>query len=379
MKNNTYWRKRALQNQKLAQRSAEDAVNLYQSTVKEVIEEIDRYISDLLATCAAVPAAQPPTRSQLWQAAKYMALRQDIERVADKLAEAQEKTLTDALRTLFEAVMEQTLSDFADGNGDGVANPFAFLPASCVNALINTAWSGKNYSARIWANRDALAGKLLNDLTDYIVLGKPRQQITRKLQEDFDVSFRAAERLIRTESAHIATEASKQAYIQAGVKQVKWIHGKGHCNCPICCERDGKLFPITSAPTLPAHPNCTCCIAAVVPTAQAQALTTQNNNTIINPNKYGTPTPVQHITITHSGKHADKRMAERHITLADAQGYVDNAIGCYLQTGDKKMYVSEAGVVIVLPNGGISTAYSREDFDDDIKKTIKELKTNGNV
>ena len=265
--NNDYWAQRTRENAAKAEREAKSYARRLKSVQKRAADEIDRYLADLLLD---ISSGSTPTRTQLWTAGKYLKLRECIRQQCSGVGERQKNLLDELLPKLFDEILETNLADFKAAD-----SPFSFLPTRMIRQSLDTAWSGQNYSSRIWTNTNALAERLEQDIADYIVLGKSRTQITAAIRDDFRVSYSKADRLFRTESAHVMTEASKESYKRANIKRVKWIHGNGHCDCPICTERDGKIYDVDNAPTLPAHPNCICCLAPVVD------LTANESNDII--------------------------------------------------------------------------------------------------
>ena len=254
--NNDYWAQRTRANAEKAEKQAASYAMRLKSVQKKAAEEIDRYLADLLLD---ISSGGTPTRTQLWTAGKYLKLRDCIQQQCADVGQRQKDLLDELLPKLFNEILETNLADFKAAD-----SPFSFLPTRMIRQSLDTAWSGQNYSSRIWTNTNALAERLEQDIADYIVLGKSRTQITAAIRDDFKVSYSKADRLFRTESAHVMTEASKESYKRANITKVKWIHGNGHCDCPICTERDGKIFELANAPTLPAHPNCSCCLAPVV-------------------------------------------------------------------------------------------------------------------
>lgn len=232
---------------------ADSAVAREKKLLKSVYDEIVKALNDLLVDVGS----ETPTRTQLWQMKKYLHLRQVIEQQIDKDARHQIDLLDSLLPQVFEDIIGRSMEEFS---ADGV-------PATPVQrkTVIDTAWSGSNYSTRIWKNRTALINHLEKDITDIIVLGKNPDQIKAKLRDDLGISYRQASRLIRTETAFIYNDAAIKGYKAWGVKKVKYLHGEGleEFKCD-CAELDGKIFLIGSEPTLPRHPNCKCCYAPVV-------------------------------------------------------------------------------------------------------------------
>ena len=256
LKNDAYWQRRTRENAEYAEKQAARYAQRIKGVQRHAAEEIDRYLADLLLDYGK---GITPTRTQLWTAGKYLQLRECIADECKNVGNSQIKLLDELLPKLYDAILDTNWNDFKEQG-----STFAFIPTRMIRQGLDTAWSGKNYSSRIWTNTNALADRLEKDIADYIVLGKSSTQIKAAIKDDFGVSYSKADRLFRTESAHVMTEASKESYKRAGIQQVKWLHGKGHCDCPTCTKLDGKIFDLANAPTLPAHCNCICCLAPVV-------------------------------------------------------------------------------------------------------------------
>lgn len=82
-----------------------------------------------------------------------------------------------------------------------------------------------------------------------------------------DVSEDQAERIARTESARVFSDAARESYKELGVAQVQWIAAPDVVPFPghVCSDNDRKEFSLQeSAGLLPAHPNCRCTWAPVV-------------------------------------------------------------------------------------------------------------------
>jgi len=72
-----------------------------------------------------------------------------------------------------------------------------------------------------------------------------------------------ADRIVRTEAAHIETVSAQNRYRDAGIRQVKILVEADACD--VCKEMKGKKYPIEMASSLvPRHPNCKCCIVPVI-------------------------------------------------------------------------------------------------------------------
>jgi SPP1 gp7 family putative phage head morphogenesis protein len=143
---------------------------------------------------------------------------------------------------------------------------FNTIDKAMVAQMVNSIWvaDGKTWSDRVWDNTKRLQQTLNDELIHCLVTGKKTTELKQVLQERFNVSYRRAETLVRTEIAHIQTEAAKQRYKDYGIKQVEVLVDPDHKTCDKCKALIGKKFNVNDTPPLPVHPNERCCLIPVV-------------------------------------------------------------------------------------------------------------------
>ena len=138
--------------------------------------------------------------------------------------------------------------------------------------ILEQPWSGANYSANIWNNRDKLAGIAQNEITKGIYQGKSAKKISKNISERLDASMKDIERVVRTESKHARNEASAQAYIDMGYE---WYMFSSHTegkSSNRTCERCRKINEekyrfdkrVVGENFPPLHPNCRCTIIPIM-------------------------------------------------------------------------------------------------------------------
>ena len=138
--------------------------------------------------------------------------------------------------------------------------------------ILEQPWSGANYSANIWNNRDKLAGIAQNEITKGIYQGKSAKKISKNISERLDASMKDIERVVRTESKHARNEASAQAYIDMGYE---WYMFSSHTegkSSERTCERCRKINEekyrfdkrVVGENFPPLHPNCRCTIIPIM-------------------------------------------------------------------------------------------------------------------
>lgn len=91
-----------------------------------------------------------------------------------------------------------------------------------LDTIINEVWcaDGKNWSERIWTSEIRLKSKLQEVLMECVLKGYNASKASKILQEEFGVSRSNANRLARTELAHIETVAAQDRYKEYGI--TKW-------------------------------------------------------------------------------------------------------------------------------------------------------------
>lgn len=115
---------------------------------------------------------------------------------------------------------------------------------------------GKNFSDRIWLNKNEMIASLSKHLQDNLTVGKTAYEISRDLKDRFMVEQFKAYRLARTEVAHAAIVGQTNKY-----KQMGFTHGTFVASdpCGDCAKYDGQKFTLDELQSMiPLHPNCQC-------------------------------------------------------------------------------------------------------------------------
>lgn len=256
----TYW----------ADRQAQAQNNLTDKTVRQTEKQMRKYYADAMARTiedfeatynkilAAVEEGREPTPADLYKLDKYWQsqarLRQELQKLGDKQM------------VLLSQQFELNFFDIYYSFGELGEVAFSSIDKPGVQQLINSIWcaDGKSWSQRIWENTEQLAAELNEGLIHCVVTGKKPSELKKILQERFGVSYSRADALVRTELAHIQTEAAKKRYSDAGVQEVEIWASKDERRCEICGELHQKRYPVGAAVPVPAHPRCRCCVLPVI-------------------------------------------------------------------------------------------------------------------
>lgn len=239
-------------------------------SIKEIEKQLQKYyskamqrtIKDFEATydklLAAKAADQQLTPADLYKLDKYWAMQAQLRKELERLGAKQQAALSKIFETNF---FEVYWSVKVEG-----ASAFRTIDTGIVKQLINSVWAAdnKSWSERIWENINRLQETLNNELINCLVTGKKTTELKHILMERFGVSYHRADTLVRTEIAHIQTEAAKQRYQDYGIERVQFWADPDERTCPDCGALHKKIYPAGANVPLPLHPNCRCALLPVI-------------------------------------------------------------------------------------------------------------------
>lgn len=144
--------------------------------------------------------------------------------------------------------------------GTGFDFAFSRIDDNMVKALMDEAWSGKNYSARIWGNTDILAESVAEIVGGAMLSGQSIEKTSRQIRERFDVGKYYADRLVRTETNHFNNAADALAYEEMDVEKYVFLATLDTRTSTMCQRMDNKVIPLKERKEgvnfPPLHPNC---------------------------------------------------------------------------------------------------------------------------
>lgn len=255
-----YWQDRIAKNQEKLSDKTIKSINYqlqkyYGRAMDRVIRDFESVYDKIMRT---VEDGKEPTPADLYKLDKYWEAQATMRKELQKLGDKEIHLLSKAFETNFFEVYY------------GLALPgepiFNSVDTEVVNQLINGIWvaDGKQWSQRVWDNTERLAQTLNEELIHIVSTGRKDSDLKRALQERFGVSYHRAETLVRTEVAHIQTEAAKQRYKDYGIEYVEVLVDPDDRTCELCKALQGKKFKTTETPPLPVHPNERCCLVPVI-------------------------------------------------------------------------------------------------------------------
>lgn len=110
--------------------------------------------------------------------------------------------------------------------------------------IISKPWAvdGKNFSSRIWNNKDKLVNEVHTELTQMAILGKAPDDAISNIARKMKTSKTSAGRLVMTESAYFSSVAQKDAFNDLDVEKFEIVATLDSHTSDICQELDGKVF-----------------------------------------------------------------------------------------------------------------------------------------
>lgn len=263
----SYWAERVVKAQeKLTNKSVRQTEaqlkKYYSSTMKKVLDDFEQTYNKLLLS---IEEGKQPTPADLYKLDKYWQMQAQLRKELLKLGDRQ--------AVLLSKNFELHFFDVYYSFGIPGESAYSTISTEAAQQMINQIWcaDGKSWSNRVWENVNKLQEQLNEGLIDCVVSGRKPSELKKILQERFGVSYSRANTLIRTEMAHIQTQAAKQRYEDYGLTEYE-ILGNDDDSCGNhgvdCHELDGKRFlyaeMVAGKNAPPFHPNCKCCIVPVV-------------------------------------------------------------------------------------------------------------------
>lgn len=142
----------------------------------------------------------------------------------------------------------------------GESFSFNYVDAKTIEQVINSKWSGENYSKRIWKNTQELAEDLKQELLVNLVTGRTNKEVQDIIQNKYHSGMTNARRLIRTESSYIVNALNAIAYRKMGIVKYQFCAILDLRTSKICREFDGKVFLVEDIVMglnyPPMHPYC---------------------------------------------------------------------------------------------------------------------------
>ena len=178
----------------------------------------------------------------------------------EKLYNGRESGFKNFLKNVYTDQHQRTAFEFAKETG--VGTNFYKINENLVENIIKKPWAldGKNFSDRIWSDKEKLINTLHTEMTQGFIRGDSLEDITKRITAKMNVSKSNVKRLVRTESAAYRSKAQLKAFQDLEVEKYQVLATLDARTSDICQDMDGKVFDFkdyeigTTAP--PFHVNC---------------------------------------------------------------------------------------------------------------------------
>lgn len=206
-----------------------------------------------------------PLRQNIYKLDRLQGLQASIKMAMLELGAKEEKLLGKH----FEEV-------YRDGY-EGISKAFDFSKSfykfdkEAANLFLSQAWGDdKNYSDRIWENKEKLYDHVKTKLKEGFIRGDSYDRMIKNMRQAFvGTSTANIKRLIRTEGTFVNNQAMMKPFEQAGAEKYVFRAVMDERTSAVCISLHGEAFYITdrSAGTNfpPMHPNCRSTFEVVIP------------------------------------------------------------------------------------------------------------------
>ena len=137
---------------------------------------------------------------------------------------------------------------------------FQHIDSKEIDKVVNSKWSGKNYSNRIWSNTKALSRDIKEELLINLVTGRSNKEVADIIANKFAQGSSVARRLVRTESAYLSAELNFKAYKEMDIEEYQFLATLDLKTSEICRKMDLMFFKVRDRKVgvncPPMHPWC---------------------------------------------------------------------------------------------------------------------------
>ena len=169
----------------------------------------------------------------------------DIKDIIFKMVGQEQVSVEDLLSNICKGNYYETIFDIQKGINLGFN--FAKINEKAIKTIVTEPWSGKQFSKRIWTNRNKLVKNIKKTLSDGFTQGQSNQKMAKSLNATMNTGYDNAERLVRTETTYVANKSTMQAYEECDLDQYKYLATLDFKTSELCRHRDGEVINIKDA------------------------------------------------------------------------------------------------------------------------------------
>ena len=197
---------------------------------EEVIEALEKQHKELEDRMAAYTK-----RGQI----SYLELRQvEIERKLLDLYDKNQQNLYEYLHSEYEDGYYRQVYNTQQHVGFGY--DFVKPSSEAVDRAILNRYDRRNFSKTLYQHCEHFAKDIRENLVVGLIRGESLERMAARIRDRMGVAYSAAKRLVRTETAYIYEQATKDAYEECGVEWYEFLATLDGKTSEACRELDGK-------------------------------------------------------------------------------------------------------------------------------------------
>lgn len=135
------------------------------------------------------------------------------------------------------------------GRGQGFSLPVKPLSNSRIASILRKPLNGANYSTKLWADTNRLAGLVNQTIREGLISGAGTDKIARTLAPQIEnqllnynqTTLNRTRTIVRTDMTRIATEADMLAYEDAGIDEYVFVATLDDRTTDVCASLDGEI------------------------------------------------------------------------------------------------------------------------------------------
>ena len=253
------WYGRFADNNKISMAEARKMLNAQE--LKELKWDVNEYIKHGRENAHNQKWVQElENASAQYHISRYEALQLQLQNSIESLFGNQSDEFDRVMRDIYQNGYYHTAFEIQKGIGAG--SPIAAIDERKLDKIIRKPWAadGKNFSDRIWDNKQKLINELHTQMTQACIVGKGADEAIHAIAQRMNVSKSSAARLVQTESAYFSSSAQKDCFNDLDVEKYQIIATIDDMTSDICADMDGQIFDMkdyeegVTAP--PFHCNC---------------------------------------------------------------------------------------------------------------------------
>ena len=113
--------------------------------------------------------------------------------------------------------------------------------------VLSKPWAkdGKNFSERIWTDKNKLINTVYTELSQSMIMGKGPGEVIKRVSQIMGADKKTVSRLVMTESSYIASASQKDCFSDLDVEEFEFVATLDSKTSELCRNMDGEHFPMS--------------------------------------------------------------------------------------------------------------------------------------